>query len=518
MRLSVGMKIGSAFAVLMMLLAVNVAQEVMVVRDVDTNLEELDMRSGRIGLDYNIDLAFQRAALAVRAYLLYGKDEDLQNYRERIKQIEALLEQRIEESSLETRPLMEEALVKVRDYDRQLTEGPIALRQRGTAEDAVAAAVAIANVTGELNAFFAERTQVNEEKRDNLAARIGAATDRSRVMALGIGVGALLIGVLLAFYITRLITVPVKETMKGVKRLAEGDFTQELKVRAKDEFGELGAAVNQMREQLRQLINGVVTAAQTLAARSQQLAAATEEVSATVEEMAGTTQELSSISQQGAENTLTVAGDTGRVQSAAQQGNSAVADTVGKIDAIANTSQQANTAVQQLGSISRQIGDITNVITGIADQTNLLALNAAIEAARAGEQGRGFAVVAEEVRKLAEQSANAAREIGNLISKVQAGVEHAVTAMEKGTSEVRQGVEVAQSAGCSLKEIIAVVNETAQKMQEVADGARQSNDATQQLTASAQQMASSVQEIAASAGDLARTSENLLDAAGRFKI
>jgi len=301
--------------------------------------------------------------------------------------------------------------------------------------------------------------------------------------------------------------------------VARGDLTGRIELGGRrDEIGFLASSFEKMVANLKNMINEIKNNSARLSSHSQELASASEEVSATVEEVAGTTNEIAASSAQGAENAAKAVQETKLMREVAEQGNQAVAQTVQKINSIATASQNIARAVNSLGEQSNQIGEIINTITDIADQTNLLALNAAIEAARAGEYGRGFAVVAEEVRKLAEQSADASGKITSLIKDIQVGVGEAVEALEYGTREVNEGVEIANNAGAALKQIIDAVRDNTLLIQEVAQGSIQANEGTQHLSASNEQISSTVQQVTGTAYDLAKIAEELQNSVVRFKV
>jgi methyl-accepting chemotaxis protein len=181
--------------------------------------------------------------------------------------------------------------------------------------------------------------------------------------------------------------------------------------------------------------------------------------------------------------------------------------------------------VRELGKSSDQIGEIISVIDDIADQTNLLALNAAIEAARAGEQGRGFAVVADEVRKLAERTTKATKEIAGMIKKIQVDTAGAVSSMEQGTGEVEKGKQLADRAGASLQEIVGVSQKVTDMVTQIAAASEEQSSASEQISKNVEaiskvtgETAQGTQQIARAAEDLNRLTEKLQELTSRFTV
>ena len=221
------------------------------------------------------------------------------------------------------------------------------------------------------------------------------------------------------------------------------------------------------------------------------------------------------------------------------EGDLAVNKAVSQMSHIEETVNNSAHVVGKLGERSKEIGQIVDTISGIAGQTNLLALNAAIEAARAGEQGRGFAVVAEEVRKLAEQSQEAAKQIADLIAEIQRDTEEAVLTMTTGTEEVKIGTQVVTAAGQTFKEIAGLiqnvsgqVKEISASMQQLASGSEQivtsvqlvnshskkSVDESQMVSAATEEQSASMEEISSASQSLAKLAEDLQTTVSQFKI
>lgn len=347
-----------------------------------------------------------------------------------------------------------------------------------------------------------------------LTAPIKNQTNLNILISIGIGIAL----VLIIFYFIRRSLAPLQELNNIANQVAAGNLAVEVKTMGADEVGQLSTHFNEMIISLRDFVYATTKQAENLTVHSQGLAASSEEVTATVEEVAGTTDELATTSNEGWKVAEQAAQQSEQVYSVAGEGYQAVKETVGKINSIAETSQQVAVTINRLGEQSHQIGEIINAITSIADQTNLLALNAAIEAARAGEHGRGFAVVADEVRQLAEQSANAAREITGLIKEIQVGVGEAINVVEQSTKEVDEGVQMANNTGVALEQIITAIEKNTSMINELATDVRQVNDGTQQLATANEQIAGTIQQVSGAAQELATVAMELQQTVEKFKV
>jgi len=349
---------------------------------------------------------------------------------------------------------------------------------------------------------------------------VDAAWRQSALTAGGLTLACLIPLLLVSVTTSRSIFHRLGDMVDRVRDVAEGegDLTRRIEVTAQDEIGELAKWFNTFVDKLHEIMSQVAGNTESLATAGKEIAASSREHAEGVgsqkdqaNQVATAMQEMASTVQQVSENCNSASAASQKASETARQGGKIVEETLTRMRAIAESVGATAKQVQGLGKRSDQIGHIIGVIDDIADQTNLLALNAAIEAARAGEQGRGFAVVADEVRKLAERTSTATKEIAEMIRSIQEETKSAVTAMETGTKEVELGVESTTMAGSSLHEIIQMNEGVGDMIAHIATAATQQSAATEQINKSIDQIA----KITTSAADSTRqTNEALEDLSG----
>ena len=342
----------------------------------------------------------------------------------------------------------------------------------------------------------------------------------------------LLFGITAAVIITRQITVPLRETLAVVDRIASGDLSQNLRVTRRDDLGVLQQGIARMGTTLRELISGIRDGVSQIASAAEELSAVTEQTSAGVnsqkietDQVATAMHEMTATVQEVARNAEQASQAAAAADNEAREGDTVVNQAIDQIERLAVEVGRSTEAMAVLQQESDKIGSVMDVIKAVAEQTNLLALNAAIEAARAGDAGRGFAVVADEVRGLAQRTQKSTEEIQTLVAALQSGTQHVASVMHNSRNLTDSSVTLTRQAGTSLQGITRTVSNIQSMNQQIAAAAEQQSAVAEEISRSivnvrdvSEQTAAASDETAKSSVELARLGNQLQEMVSHFKV
>lgn len=418
----------------------------------------------------------------------------------------------------------------------------------------------VREVRAKVQRILTELANLNEDMAEKQAKEVGQLTDASTLTNIIIGIVSFLLCLLVGYITVKMIVKPLHQMQRLMEQAEQGDLTVRGTYDSKDEIGVLMKDFNKMMDGLSSIMKTVHERSELLLHNSRlvsdnanETAQATEHIAASMEQVAAGAQLQQTASEENAialeelargiqsivENASSVAELASHSTIQAEQGNATIVDAMEQMKSINQSVHTTESALEQLHDHSLQIEKIIDVITNIAGQTNLLALNASIEAARAGESGRGFSVVAGEVRKLAEQSNESAKQIAELISVMQNSTQETVNAMAYVRQDVASGMKVVAQAGQMFEHIMALVQQVTGQVQEASAATEEMSAGTEEITASVDEMAkvaagsttavqsvvaaseeqlASVETISASIEQLKQMAEELQTMVNRFKL
>ncbi|KRP52601.1 methyl-accepting chemotaxis protein [Pseudomonas poae] len=356
--------------------------------------------------------------------------------------------------------------------------------------------------------------------------------EQARTHTLLITAAALLFGALAAWLIARQIVEPLRMALSMANRIAQGDLSDDLQTRRKDELGQLQRSMNQMTANLRALIGNISDNARQVASAAEELSTVTEQTRAGVnhqraetEQVATAMNQMLATAQEVARHAEQASIAAGAANQQTEIGDQVVTGAVAQIEHLAHEMARSSQAMLALQRESQKIGSVLDVIKSVSQQTNLLALNAAIEAARAGEAGQGFAVVADEVRTLAQRTQQSAEEIEGLISGLHSGTQQVADIMDHSRTLTDSSVGLARNAGDALMEIARTVAVIQDMNPQIAAAAEQQSAVAEEINRSvlkvrdaSEQTATASEQTATASIELARLGVSLQQYVERFKV
>ncbi len=538
------------------------------------NVKDIQADYNRAVTASQIENELTGAALDMRRYIVDQNEQSKTSFEQRMTKVIDMEKQLLQVATTENKQEIEKLLAGTQQYRDGILNGLVPLLKEQSKTDV--SPQAKNEINQKLGALVKELTSVTqsnqqiihstvERESQSVIQRVSQA-DRTSAQAVSVSVILMLVsasaGIILTLVLRRTITKPVVALVTELNDIAAGNLGSKENsiLQRQDEFGELYTSLQKSKSGVRNLIQIVSLQSEQLSAASEELNASADQSAQVSNQVAVAISEVASVAekqvnavndtaivvekmsmgiQQVGITTSLVTQITDRATETAKDGGQSVEKAVSQMTKLEQTVNNSAKVVAGLGERSKEIGQIIDTIAGIAGQTNLLALNAAIEAARAGEQGRGFAVVAEEVRKLAEQSQDAAKQIALLIGEIQADTDKAVMAMNEGTQEVAVGTSVVNVAGQAFGAIANLVTQVSEQVQKISHEIKQMESGSQQIvvsvkeidelskiaagqaqtvSAATEEQSASMEEISSSSHDLAKMAQDLQSAIDKFKL
>jgi methyl-accepting chemotaxis protein len=531
-KFSLKMQLGIGFGVLVFILAV----VGLIGYRAELSTQELntveDTCSQKTVLGNQIQLLYERKKVAGRDALLTGKTENLVTARSKFQEAMAELGPLL--THPEGKKFFADITESSQSYDA-IADHALELNRSRNDKEALAVfygdesqavrAKLTTSVDG-LVGFYTGLANAAQQEEDD-------TVQRTKVVVLILALAGLIVGVVVAFFITRSITSAITDVVGVVNRISTGDISanvSDLLRDRKDEIGELARAMQTMSETLRKLIGGIASGVQTLASSATELSAVSKQTASGTASMSDKTHTVAAAAEEASANTMSIAtgmeqssSSLSSVASATEQMSATVVDISANTAKARSISEQAtgqaqtiSEQMQTLGHAAKEIGHVTETITNISAQTNLLALNATIEAARAGTAGKGFAVVANEIKELAKQTAEATEDIKVRIAAIQSSTGTAIIDIGQITTVIKDVGTIVTSIAAAIEEQATVTRDVAGNIAQASGGVRDANERVSQTAEVSKSIARDIAGVSAAVADIRHGGEQVQSSAAEL--
>ena len=562
MKITIAKKLWMGFSVILIVLVALTSLAFMTGKNTAEKYSfVLDDQMEKVILVKEIKIAQKDINTSLLDYLLLNTDtsrQGVQVNQELATSLTDELQRRL--SFPESKAMMKEYKEKEKMFYAKNTE-LIAAKQSNNASAVSKLTTETNNINTSMLTHLVEMEQFFQSDIEKARKDIANTEANTLIVMIILTVASVVLGIIIAYVISRSIANPVKKVTVGLSAIAAGNLTVEpIQIKNKDEVGDMATAFNAMSIDLRQIVSDVRDSSMQLAANAEELSASAEESLASSQMVAKSAEEQMATSEQQVQHmdisvdsmtelsqgvgSISVSNEemlhaTEEVQKLVQKGSGVVMNVAAHMNTIHTTFKDTTVIMNNMAKHSNEIQSITSIITDISEQTNLLALNAAIEAARAGEYGKGFAVVAEEVRKLAEQSKNSATQIASMVQVIQSASGEAVKAITDGGNKVEEGlsktneslevfnqIETAvgdvgskvETVSAAIEQIQAMAESVSEGSLEVQRLAKIAADGANDTSAATEEQLAANEEITANAQSLANLAEALQNNVSHFRL
>lgn len=563
MRLTIGKKLLGGFLLILVLLMIQSVISNNKISVTDQSYKQLineNVENAMLAKD--LENIYLNESNAVRNFLLTGDETQIAQYEENVQKANKTLALMAKSYTSKQDQETIKQLTAFQLRFQEIVKKELAFKQTG---NVVGYTNLLSTSAKTISNVFQAKIEVlvkgQEQFVNSSTKEVSQSVENTKQLMVYLGIVSLVIGILFAILLSRSIANPIKLAAKAIQKVAQGDLrVEKLKVKNKDEVGDLVDALNTMVGDWQVVVGKIHESSASVAASSEELAASAQESTSASEQVSKMTQDSAegndrqlrqyqeltqSISEmntgihQVAQRSEEMIHLTENTSALTSKGEQFIDHVVGQMNLIQSSVSKASQSIHSLRERSNEISEIIEIITGVAEQTNLLALNAAIEAARAGEHGKGFAVVADEVKKLAEESKRSAGQITEMINHIQRETKESVEMMAEENHQVVQGLKETEEANqafrlisssmkevsgkvvevsASVEQMMAVSNQILETITKAKEISQKSVENTQESAAATEEQYAALEEVAASAQFLSQMAEDLQTIISKFKL